>query len=125
VISGGRALPEVLQLCAREITKRLGCVFCGVWLLDDSRNEMTLLASQGWISPTGDGWRTIRVGTFKVGRIARTRKALLSAPADGSASLAETDWGSLENSLAFAGYPLIAGGHLLGVVALLSQSAFT
>jgi len=125
VISGSRALPAVMQLCVREITKRLGCVFCGVWLLDDSHDEMTLLASDGRVSPDGDGWRTIQVGRFKVGRIARARKAILSAPVDGSASPDETDWENLENSLAFAGYPLIAGGRLLGVVALLSQTPFT
>jgi GAF domain-containing protein len=56
-----------------------------------------------------------------IGRIAQERKLYLTNTALTDPCLSELAWAGREGVVAFAGYPLIAEGRLLGVLAIFAR----
>jgi signal transduction histidine kinase len=63
----------------------------------------------------------VPVGSFKIGRIARNRKPLLTNRVVGDPEVSDQEWARREGMVAFAGYPLVVREQLLGVMAMFSR----
>ena len=61
------------------------------------------------------------LGEFKIGRIAQNRRAHLTNDVAHDPNISDPTWAEREDMTAFAGYPLIADGRMLGVIALFSR----
>jgi alpha-L-fucosidase len=69
--------------------------------------------------------RRLPVGASKVGRIARSRRPELNNALLQDPEFLDQDWAHREGLVAFAGYPLLVGDQVVGVLALFSRQPFS
>jgi transcriptional regulator with GAF, ATPase, and Fis domain len=124
----------VLAAATTESVEALGRVICDalaapsavlarMWRVDKER--LHLIASAGF--PTGGGtyrrtdgeFSVLLRGVGKIGLIARYGEPLVVRDVRGDEEwLANPSWGARQGVRAFAGFPLVAGNDIVGVVAL-------
>ena len=112
---------EVLQHCVELIVRHLSAAFVRVWTLDEAGGTLVLQASAGLYTHRDGAHGRVRVGEFKIGRIARDRRALLTNDVAHDPNVSSPEWAAREGMAAFAGYPLLVEGEALGVLALFSR----
>src|SRR6185436_16832710 len=130
------SLKQVLQRGAEAVVEHLHTSMVRIWLLDGEGVQLQLQASAGLVKTTPES--AIPVGEGRIGKIALERKPRLSKQAGGDAVLfkpgssdailieleapnqanVEKDWAAHEGLESFAGYPLLSGDRLLGVLAV-------
>ncbi|CAA9370552.1 MAG: hypothetical protein AVDCRST_MAG89-4558, partial [uncultured Gemmatimonadetes bacterium] len=120
VVAGG-TLRQVLQRCAEAILQHLGGAFARIWLLDEVENVLTLEASAGLHTGLTGRYSRIPVGRAKIGGIARSRVPHLTNDLLNDPLLADPAWARQAGMVAFAGYPLVFEGRLVGVVAMFAD----
>jgi PAS domain S-box-containing protein len=111
-----------LRACAETLVRSLGAAFARVWTADPSGEWLELQASAGLYTHTDGPHARVRVGQFKIGRIAHSRAAHLTNDVPNDPNVSDPAWAVRERMRAFAGYPLVVEGRLLGVVALFSRT---
>lgn len=97
------------------------------WLWDEPRQELVLRASEGlstWSASPDSHLERIRLGESVIGRIAANHQAIWSNELRGEAQRLELEWAARAGMVAFAGFPLLVGGRLLGVLGLFSRRPF-
>lgn len=119
-LAHGETLPEVLQRCANALVQHLGAAYAGIWTHTRTENAMELRASAE-VCRSANGNGGMPVGRFKIDTIARGRKPFLTNSMLEESGIAGQEWIRHEGLVAFAGYPLIADGYLLGVLAVLAR----
>ncbi|MBD0319937.1 MAG: PAS domain S-box protein, partial [Gemmatimonadetes bacterium] len=120
VVAGG-TLRQVLQRCAESILQHLGGAFARIWLLDEVENVLTLEASAGLHTGLNGRYARVPVGRAKIGGIARTRVPHLTNDLLNDPLLADPAWARQAGMVAFAGYPLVFEGRLVGVAAMFAD----
>jgi PAS domain S-box-containing protein len=129
------SLKQVLQRGAQAIVEHLHVSLARLWLLDSEGVQLQLQASAGTVQTAAE--TAIPVGEGRIGQIALERKPRLSKQGSdaslfeqgGSDAIlieleppglfnAEKDWAARAGLEAFAGYPLLSGDRLLGVLAV-------
>lgn len=116
-----KSLPEILQSCAEHVIKNLDAAFVRVWTLNQQENVLELEASAGMYTHLDGLHSRIPVGQNKIGRIAAERKPHLTNSVIGDPQMINQEWAKSEGMTAFAGYPLIIGERLVGVVAVFAR----
>jgi GAF domain-containing protein len=111
----------MLQLCAEAVVGRLDAAFARVWTLDRPGVVLTLRASAGLYTHLDGGHARVNVGEFKIGRIAQRRLPHLSNDIFDDPELSDPDWARQEGMVAFAGYPLLIGDEVVGVLGLFAR----
>lgn len=110
---------EILQRCADAITENLDSALTRVWLFSDADQMLHLQASAGLHTQTDGPESLLPLDQSRIGQIALEKQPDLTnswlAEADDKAA-AERD-----GLVAFAGYPLLAGERLVGVLALYAK----
>jgi serine phosphatase RsbU (regulator of sigma subunit)/PAS domain-containing protein len=114
-------LPERLQRCAQAMVDRLNAAFARVWILKPEEDLLQLVASAGLYTHLDGGHARVRVGHLKIGLIAAERRPHLTNSVIGDPRVNDQEWARREGMTAFAGYPLITNGELMGVMALFSR----
>jgi PAS domain S-box-containing protein len=120
-LTGAADLPEILSLCAAAVVKHLDAAFARVWTLDRAGEVLELQASAGMYTHTDGLHGRVRVGEYKIGRIARDRRPHLTNEVTDDTEISDREWARREGMVAFAGYPLVLGDRLLGVMAMFSR----
>jgi PAS domain S-box-containing protein len=146
-VAGERATADVVNSIVQGLTAQSGVALARVWLLSagdicdvcfrraDCANQaqcLHLVASAGApLNSPGEDWsflkgqyRRIPLGHRKVGEIGKTGKSILIA--DNAAEtewIGRPEWARREGVRAFAGYPLVSRGEILGVLAVFSREA--
>ena len=146
-VAGERATADVVSSIVQGLTAQSGVALARAWLLSagdicdgcfrraDCANQaqcLHLVASAGApVSSPGEDWsflegqfRRIPLGHRKVGEIGKTGKSILIA--DNAAEtewIGRPEWARREGVRAFAGYPLVSRGEILGVLAVFSREA--
>ena len=116
------ALTDQLQACAQALVDHLGAAFARVWLVDArDPSILDLQASAGLYTHLDGAHSRISVGEMKIGRIAAERRPFLSNTVATDPEISDHDWARREGIVAFAGYPILLGGRLLGVIGLFSR----
>ncbi len=118
-------LPELLQRCAEALVKRLDMAFARVWLLGPAGNTLELQASAGLYTHLDGAHASILVGAFKIGWIADHRTPHLTNDVLGDPRVSDHDWAQREGMVAFAGYPLLVGDQLVGVLGMFARHELT
>ncbi len=116
------SLEAVLQRCTQAMVRHLDATLARVWMLPDGEDYLVLQASSGTVEGLGDKYNRIKLGEHVVGTMAQTREPLLSNALCEHPAI-DREWKHREDLVAFAGYPLIVDGRLVGAMALFASRA--
>jgi PAS domain S-box-containing protein len=114
-------LQDILQRCAEAAVQHLDAAFARIWTLNPEEQMLELQASAGLYTHRDGAHGRVPVGKFKIGLIAREREPHLTNQVVGDPRVGDQDWARREGMVAFAGYPLIVEGQLMGVIALFAR----
>jgi len=110
-----------LQRCAEALVRSLDAAFARIWTLDEATEMLMLRASAGLYTHLDGPHSRVPLGALKIGRIAAERRPHLTNSVVGDPLVGDQDWARREGMVAFAGYPLVVGGRLIGVMALFAR----
>ncbi len=111
-------LPASLQACTAAMVAHLDAAFARIWTCSADGELLELQASAGRYTHRDGAHARVPVGQFKIGRIAATRQSHLTNTVQTDPEIQDPAWALREGLVAFAGYPLLVGDRLLGVMAL-------
>ena len=120
-LAGGGTLPDILRRCVEAMVTHLSAAFARVWILDEEEDVLELQASAGMYTHTDGFHGRVPVGSFKIGLIAQERQPHLTNNVLGDPRVHDKEWAQREGMVAFAGYPLIVEGRVVGVMALFAR----
>ena len=120
-LAGGGTLPDILRWCVEAVVTHLGAAFARVWILDEEEDMLELLASAGMYTHTDGFHGRVPVGSFKIGLIAQERQPHLTNDVLSDPRVHDKEWAQREGMVAFAGYPLIVEGRVVGVMGLFAR----
>ena len=113
---------QILQLCVEAFVKYLGAALARIWIYDDLQRVLDLQASAGLYTHKTGRHARIPLGKLKIGKIAEEKQPHLTNDLLNSSWLDDPQWAKEQGLVAFAGYPLVVEGELVGVVALFSKN---
>jgi DNA-binding CsgD family transcriptional regulator len=123
-ISGQLDPTQIAHRVTDALVQRFGCAFARMWLLEPNQIMLRLVASSGLYTHTNGSFARVPVGAYKVGKIAQNQVPFLSNHLPEEAWVKDRQW-ALDNHIqGFAGYPLVAGDRVLGVLASFSHGPF-
>jgi PAS domain S-box-containing protein len=114
-------LPTMLGRCAGAIVEHLDAAFARIWTLNEAEQVLELQASSGLYTHIDGPHGRVPVGTLKIGLIAQEREPHLTNDVPNDPRVSDKAWAKQEGMVAFAGYPLIVKGDLLGVMAMFAR----
>ncbi|GAC1453212.1 MAG: hypothetical protein PVSMB4_13960 [Ktedonobacterales bacterium] len=123
----GRALTSIdpirlkLQHCAEAMVTQLGAAFARIWTMNPSEDMLELQASAGLYTHLDGAHSRVPVGALKIGLIAQERCPHLTNNVREDPRLGDREWARREGMIAFAGYPLIVEGRVVGVLGLFAR----
>ena len=124
-------LREALQSCAESVVKHVDAALARIWTLDAGGTILELQASAGLYTHLNGVDGCIVTGASEpgasgsgesgIGAIARQRQPHLTNDAAADTRIGNAEWIRKEGLAAFAGYPLIVEGRLVGVAATFAR----
>jgi signal transduction histidine kinase len=120
-VSQALALRGMLQLCTESMVRNLDAAFARIWTLNATGDVLLLQASAGMYTHLDGSHGRVPVGKFKIGLIAQERQPHLTNDVHNDSRIGDPEWARRERMLAFAGYPLLVGDRLVGVMAMFSR----
>jgi signal transduction histidine kinase/DNA-binding response OmpR family regulator len=114
---------ELLQRCASAMVAHFDAALALIWTLDQPTNMLALQANAGPIGHLDDRHTRVPVGQFKIGLIASEREPHLTNDVLNDPRIIDAAWVQREGLVAFAGYPLLVEGQVVGVLAMYSRQA--
>lgn len=120
-LTEGDTLQHTLQACVAALVEHLDASFARVWTLSEAGDVLELQASAGLYTHLDGPHSRVPVGKFKIGMIALERKPHLTNQVIGDPRVGDQAWAKREGMVAFAGYPLIVDGAIVGVMALFAR----
>ena len=124
-VTHAETLDAMLRQCTDAVVKHLGAAFARIWTLDAGATVLELQASSGLYTHCDGAHARVPVGKFKIGLIAQDREPHLTNNVLGDSRIGDPAWARREGMVSFAGYPLIVGGVLVGVIAMFGREAMT
>ena len=121
VLAGSDPLTVLLQRCVEALIHNLGVAFARIWTLREGEDVLVLQASAGLYTHRDGPHGRIKVGEFKIGRIAQNRRPHLTNAVPGDPNVSDPQWARREGMTAFAGYPLLVEERTVGVLALFAR----
>ncbi len=115
-------LENLLQRCCQAIVDCLDAVFARIWVMDNKKDRLELIASAGMYTHIKGNHQFIPSGQYKIGRIAQDKTPHFTNAVISDPETSDPEWAEKENIVAFAGHPLIAKGRLAGVMAMFSKT---
>jgi len=112
---------RTLQACTDAIVSNLNVVFARIWTLKRGQRVLELQASSGLYTGLRGSHSRIPIGHLKIGLIAETRVPYLTNAVLGDSRI-DQEWAGREGIVAFAGYPLLVDGGVVGVIAMFARS---
>jgi formate hydrogenlyase transcriptional activator len=116
-------LSAILHACAEAIVQQLDAAFARIWTTNEDGDMLQLQASAGLYTHLNGPHSRVPVGKLKIGLIAQERSPHLTNDVVNDPRISDRAWAKREGMVAFAGYPLVAGDRLVGVMALFARTA--
>jgi two-component system cell cycle sensor histidine kinase/response regulator CckA len=114
-------LPVALQQCAEAMMRHLEPAFARIWTLNRAGDTLELQASAGMYTHLDGAHARVPVGQFKIGLIAAERQPHLTNDVRHDPLVSDQAWARREGMVAFAGYPLVVGDSVVGVMAAFAR----
>ena len=115
-------LSAMLQQFCQVIVDHLEAAFARIWILNSESNILELKASAGIYTHLNGAHQYVPVGKFKIGLIAQEKAPHLTNDVLNDPRISNPEWARQQEMVAFAGYPLMIGDELLGVVAMFARA---
>lgn len=131
-------LADVLSMAMETLKSTFNATFARIWLIEDgdlcdecihakicsNREQCLHLQVTVGIYAKDEDYVRIPLGELQVGKIAESRQSVLidNLAEDGLHNL---EWHLKKGIVSFAGYPLLSGDELLGVLAIFSRSSIS
>ena len=112
----------MLQRCTEELVRLLGVAFARIWTLDAAGTTLELQASAGRYTHLDGPHSRVPVGALKIGKIASEKLPHLTNDVLTDPRVGDKEWARREGMVAFAGYPLLVGDRVVGVMAMFATS---
>lgn len=125
VVAHAATLGDVLQGSVDALVAHAGAAFARVWTYDAATEVLVLKASAGMYTHLDGPHGRVPLGKFKIGLIASERQPHLTNQVIGDPRVGDQEWARRERMTAFAGYPLLVGGELYGVLGMFSRERLT
>ncbi|HYP14157.1 MAG TPA: GAF domain-containing protein, partial [Bryobacteraceae bacterium] len=116
---------ETLRACADAIVQHFDVALARIWTLATGGSVLDPQASAGMYTHADGASGRVQVGSSKIGEIARSSEAHITSNLLDDLEAGDRDWARQNGVVAFAGYPLICNGRVLGVLAVFSRSALS
>jgi len=114
-------LQEMLPPCAEAMVRHLRGAFARIWVLPPDTQVLELRASAGRYTHLDGEHARIPLGHLKIGQIAQQGTPLLTNDVTNDPRIQDKQWALREGLVAFTGYPLLADGHVVGVMAMFAR----
>lgn len=114
-------LDQVLQGCVEALVAHIGAAFARIWTYNEREQMLELQVSAGLYTHIDGPHGRVPLGQFKIGLIASERKPHLTNQVIGDPRVHNQEWARQEKMVAFAGYPLLVGEKLYGVLAIFAR----
>ena len=124
-LTHGGDVRAMLQHCAEALIQHLDAGLARIWTLDATEPVLDLQASAGIYTGLDGARSRVPVGRFTVGTIASERHRRLDDAANVDPQIGDPDWVRREGMTAFAGYPLLLDGRLIGVMGIWARHRFS
>lgn len=109
---------EMLAWCAKAMLQRLEASCIRIWACKSGSNVLELQASVGMCTPDDESHASIPVGQGSIGLIAQEQHPYVTSAVMSDPRLADQEWARRAGIVSFAGYPLMVGDRLFGVIAM-------
>jgi DNA-binding CsgD family transcriptional regulator len=120
----GHVEPEIIsRITTNGLVERFNSAFARIWLLEADNTTLRLVASSGLYTRTDGSFARVPMGAYKVGKIAQNRVVFLSNNLPAETWVKDREWAIANQIRGFAGFPLIVGDRVIGVLATFSQTA--
>lgn len=120
-LSGASEPHDIASHVTDGLVERFDCAFARIWLTEPSQTHLKLIASSGLYTHTNGSFARVPMGAYKVGKIAQNQVPFLSNQLADESWVKDRDWAIANGIKGFAGYPLIAGDRVTGVLATFSR----
>jgi GAF domain-containing protein/CheY-like chemotaxis protein len=117
------SLEQALQRCAEAMVQHLGAAFARIWTSNAHEPVLELQSSAGMYTHLDGPHCRVPIGKFKIGRIAESAMPHLTNDVQNDPWVSDRAWARREGMVAFAGYPLIINGKVLGVMAMFARQS--
>jgi PAS domain S-box-containing protein len=124
-LAQSHSLQCMMRRCTEALVKHIDAAFARLWILNKQENVLELQVSSGMYTHIDGPHRRVPVGQFKIGLIAQECKPHLTNFVLTDPRVSNREWAQREGMVAFAGYPLIIEGEIVGVIAMFSRQAVT
>jgi signal transduction histidine kinase/CheY-like chemotaxis protein len=114
-------LQAILQGSVAALVSFAGAAFARIWTYNAAEQMLELQVSAGLYTHINGPHSRVPLGKFKIGLIASERKPHLTNSVIGDPRVSNPEWARKEHMTAFAGYPLLVGDQLYGVLAMFSR----
>ncbi|WP_347405021.1 GAF domain-containing protein [Nodosilinea sp. LEGE 06152] len=121
-LSGCLEIETIARIVTDGLVHQFGCAFARIWVVEPDATMLRLVASSGLYTHTNGSFARVPMGAYKVGKIAQNRVPFLSNRLAEEAWVKDRDWAIANNIQGFAGYPLMTGDRVIGVLATFSHS---
>jgi PAS domain S-box-containing protein len=118
-------LQMILHDCVFAVVAHLGAAFARIWTVNTAEGILELQASAGQYTHLNGPHSRVPIGKFKIGLIAEERLPHLSNYVLNDPRVGDKEWARREGMVAFAGYPLLVGDTLVGVLAMFAKQPLT
>jgi signal transduction histidine kinase len=116
---------EMLQECAQAMVHHFEAAFARIWTLNHKEDVLELQASAGCYTRLDGTHSRIKVGSLKVGLIAREQKPFFTNDVLNDPRIGDTEWARSCGFVSFAGYPLMVDGRTVGVIGMFACHALS
>ncbi len=124
-LAGMRDVEALLDLAVSALANRFGAALARIWLHDEASQTLVLSASAG-LSTRTTGSSRYRIPLdghpYKLAEVIRRRQPVFSRDVTSDPQF-EQDWVQQNGIRSFAGYPLLLGDRLLGVLVVFSRES--
>jgi signal transduction histidine kinase/CheY-like chemotaxis protein len=114
------SLSDQLRFCCEALVT-MDAAFARIWTYNATHETLELRASAGVYTHINGPHARVPLGSFKIGQIASERKPHLTNNLIDDPRVSDPEWAKREGFVSFAGYPLVVGGRLMGVMALFGR----
>ncbi|MGH7552204.1 MAG: ATP-binding protein [Longimicrobiales bacterium] len=120
-LTAGGPLDRTLNVVAQAIVDHLDAAFARIWILNETDQMLELKASAGMYTHLDGPHSRVPMGALKIGKIAEEELPHLTNDVLNDPRISDHAWARRERMVAFAGYPLMVGTRVVGVMAMFAR----
>ena len=115
------SLHDLLQTCVDALVHHADAAFSRLWLFDPREETLYIEVEAGRDTRAVPQPPRLPLGHGKIGRIGAEKTPYVTNQVLGDPRVEDQEWAQREGIVSFAGYPLLAGGELIGVLAMFTR----